>query len=55
MPRYSSELKEKVIKQMLPPHNVSVPELSKTHNIPVPTLYQWKKTAKVLMPVQTVK
>ena len=55
MPRYSSELKEKVIKQMLPPHNVSVPELSKTHNIPVPTLYQWNKTAKVLMPVQTVK
>jgi len=46
MPRYNIDLKEKIIKQMLPPHNVSVKELAEKHNISEQTLYKWKKIAK---------
>lgn len=46
MPSYSSDLKEKVIKLMLPPHNISVRELTEKHNISEQSLYKWKKAAK---------
>ena len=46
MPRYSLELKEKIIKDMLPPNNIPVKELSNKHGINEQTLYRWKKAAK---------
>lgn len=46
MPRYSPELKEKIIKDMLPPNNVPVKELSDKHGICEQTLYKWKRVAK---------
>lgn len=46
MPRYSPELKEKIIKDMLPPNNIPVKELSDKHGICEQTLYKWKRVAK---------
>jgi len=46
MPKYSIKLKEKIMKQMLPPHNISVSELSEQHKIAEATLYRWKKIAQ---------
>jgi transposase-like protein len=43
---YSKARKEAVLKKMLPPHNKSVPEISKEEGIPEPTLYLWRKTAR---------
>lgn len=45
MPRYSIELKDKIIKQMIPPQNFTIKELSEKYNISKHTLYKWKKTA----------
>jgi transposase-like protein len=42
MRTYSEELKAKMVAQMLPPHNRSVPELVKETGIPKDTLYTWR-------------
>lgn len=39
---YSAELKDSVIKKMLPPENRSVPELAQATGIPKDTLYSWR-------------
>lgn len=41
--KYSKERKEAIIKKMLPPSIMSVPELAKQENIPYGTLYTWKQ------------
>ena len=40
---YSKERKEAIINKMLPPSNMSVPELAKLENIPYGTVYTWKR------------
>lgn len=42
MRTYSAELKDGVIKKMLPPMNRSVPELAQETGIPKDTLYSWR-------------
>ncbi len=42
MRTYSAELKDSVIKKMLPPVNRSVPELAQETGIPKDTLYTWR-------------
>lgn len=42
MRTYSAELKDSVIKKMLPPMNRSVPELAQETGIPKDTLYSWR-------------
>lgn len=46
MATYKKEMKEKLIKLMLPPENKSVKELSSEHSIHEQTLYKWRKEAK---------
>ena len=42
MRTYSDEFKASIIAKMLPPNNVSVPELAKETGIPRDTLYSWR-------------
>ena len=42
MKQYSEEFKTAMIAKMLPPHNVSVPELASQTGIPKDTLYAWR-------------
>ena len=42
MSQYSEEFKASVIAKMLPPNNVSVPELARETGIPKDTLYTWR-------------
>ncbi len=42
MKQYSPEFKESIIARMLPPNNVSVPELVRETGIPRDTLYTWR-------------
>jgi Transposase len=44
---YPKQRKEAVLKKMLPPNGMSIPDLSKQENIPEGTLYAWRKQAKV--------
>lgn len=46
MAKYSFDMKEKMIKQMLPPENIPVSELADKNKICEQTLYKWKKVAK---------
>ena len=46
MPRYSKERKEAVLKRLLPPHNQSIPEVSKSEGISEGTLYNWRNQVK---------
>src|SRR4030067_176469 len=46
MKRYSLERKESVLKKLLPPHNLSVAELSRQEGISDVTLYTWRKQAE---------
>lgn len=46
MPRYSPERKAALLKQLLPPLNLSVAELARQENISEVTLYAWRKQAK---------
>jgi hypothetical protein len=46
MARYSIERREAVLKKLLPPHNRSVPEVSREEGISEPTLYNWLKRCK---------
>lgn len=43
MSMYSPELKEQVVKKMMPPNNQSVAHLSRETGISTHTLYAWKK------------
>jgi transposase-like protein len=45
--RYSEELKETVLKRMMPPESRSVAELSRETGITEATLYNWRKEARV--------
>jgi len=40
--KYSKEFKESIIARMLPPENVSVPDLVRETGIPKDTLYTWR-------------
>lgn len=42
MKQYPKELKDSIIARMLPPNNVSVPELVRETGIPKDTLYSWR-------------
>ncbi len=46
MNKYSKELKESIIARMLPPSNISVPELVRETGIPKDTLYTWRSKAR---------
>ncbi|BHH83436.1 hypothetical protein LA52FAK_17250 [Desulforhopalus sp. 52FAK] len=41
--RYSDEFKESVIKRMMPPNPVSIPQLSSEIGVSDVTLYKWRK------------
>ena len=41
--RYSEEFKEAIIKKMMPPHPVSVSQLSRDSGVSDVTLYNWRK------------
>lgn len=42
-PKYSKEFKSSIIARLLPPQNVSVPDMVKETGIPKDTLYTWKR------------
>jgi transposase-like protein len=44
--QYPKALKESIVVRMLPPNNVSVPELTKETRIPKDTLYAWRSKAR---------
>ena len=55
MNNYPKELKESIITRMLPPNNISVPELVHETGIPKDTLYAWRsKARKGGAPVQSI-
>lgn len=43
MPIYNPELKEQMVRKMMPPGNQSVASISRETGISAPTLYAWKK------------
>ncbi|MBG9656037.1 transposase [Cytobacillus firmus] len=45
--RYTEEMKEAILKRMMPPNNESVSQLSKELGITEPTLYKWRKEARI--------
>lgn len=50
---YPKERKDAVLKKMLPPHNKTIPEISKEEGISEGTLFNWRKAARAegrLMP-----
>lgn len=40
--QYAKERKDAIINKMLPPQNMTVPELAQLENIPLSTLYTWR-------------
>jgi transposase len=44
--KYSPERKAAVMKQLLPPHNRSVPEVAEQEGISTATLYNWRHQAR---------
>ena len=46
MPSYSEERKAAVLRKMLPPHNLSISEVSGAEGISPGTLYNWRSQAK---------
>jgi len=46
MKSYPKELKDSIIARMLPPNNVSVPDLVRESGIPKDTLYTWRSKAR---------
>lgn len=46
MSRYSDERKAAVLSKLLPPYNMTVPELARAEGISEPTLYNWRNQAK---------
>lgn len=45
MKTYSSEFKDSIVAKMLPPNNVSVPQLAAETGVPRDTLYGWRRQA----------
>lgn len=45
--RYTEEMKESIIKRMMPPNNESVSQISEETGITEPTLYKWRKEARL--------
>ncbi|MFT0546384.1 transposase [Allopusillimonas ginsengisoli] len=43
MSTYSAELKEQIVRKMMPPNSQSVAHLSREIGISAATLYNWKK------------
>jgi len=43
---YPEELKASIIAKMLPPNNISVPEIARDTGIPKDTLYTWRRKAQ---------
>lgn len=43
MPYYAQEFKEKITRQLLPPHSRSVASVSRESGVSEPALYAWKK------------
>lgn len=43
MTRYSNELKESIVKKMMPPSSQSVADIARETGISTPTLYAWKQ------------
>lgn len=43
MSRYSHELKEQIVKKMMPPSSQSVADISRETGTSAPTLYAWKR------------
>ncbi|NRB43018.1 MAG: transposase [Pseudomonadales bacterium] len=43
MPHYSDERKEAVLKKLLPPLNMTIPQVAKQEGIAEQTLYNWRK------------
>ncbi|MCP5058593.1 MAG: transposase [bacterium] len=41
--RYSDEFKEAIMRKMMPPHPVSIPQLSRDTGVSDVTLYKWRK------------
>jgi transposase len=46
MPRYTDERKVAVLDKLLPPHNLSIPEVSSQEGISTACLYNWLKQAR---------
>ncbi len=46
MKNYPKELKDSITARMLPPNNISVPELVRETGIPKETLYTWRSKAR---------
>lgn len=42
MASYSLEIRQPVLKKLMPPSNLSVMQISRDTGIPAPTLYSWK-------------
>lgn len=47
MPRYSLERKSAVLDKLLPPHNLSIPEVASLEGISQGCLYNWLKQARL--------
>lgn len=45
MKTYSDEFKQSLVAKMLPPNNISVPQLAKETGVPRDTLYGWRRQA----------
>jgi transposase-like protein len=45
--RYSKEIKDAIIERMMPPRNESINKISKEMGISEPTLYTWRKEARI--------
>lgn len=45
--RYTEEMKESILNRMMPPNNESVSQISKELGITEPTLYKWRKEARI--------
>ena len=45
--RYSKELKEAILKRMMPPNNESIKSISEDVGITETTLYKWRKEARI--------
>jgi transposase len=43
MPSYGPQLKEQIVKKLMPPYNQSVAQVSRDTGVAVPTLYAWKQ------------
>lgn len=45
--RYSKEIKESIVKRMMPPNNEAISRISEETGITETTLYKWRKNARV--------